>query len=355
MEQMKEMNINALPSKTWHWLNLNETALLWNTELPSCQMMLEGGKPIEITKEMLSAIETGAGRGADSLFNNIEAQSIGIQADRTNCGETVRVKVGSLEEKGAVGLIYIRAEQESDITVIQTFPAGDVSTKQLAFRTQIQAQANSHVRLIQVFMQGEETELLNDIGCVCDEQARLDILQLVIGKGNLYNGIRTELDGNQSDVQIAIGYLGQKQQILDMNLIVNHIGKKTNSFIQVDGTLKDAAQKIFRGSIDFKKGSSESKGAETEQVLLLGDDVINKTIPLILCAEEDVEGSHGATIGELDEDTMFYFATRGIGVEAAEEIMTKGKLDVLCRKIKDTATEELVEQQLAEVMAYDRT
>ena len=80
---------------------------------------------------------------------------------------------------------------------------------------------------------------------------------------------------------------------------------------------KDAVKEVFRGSIDFKRGSSGSKGAETENVLLLGDDVENKTIPLILCAEEDVDGSHGATIGELDEETLFYFAARGIDQETA--------------------------------------
>ncbi len=46
---------------------------------------------------------------------------------------------------------------------------------------------------------------------------------------------------------------------------------------------------------------------------MLGDDVVNKTVPLILCAEENVVGNHGATIGELDEDTLFYFESRGIG------------------------------------------
>ncbi len=55
---------------------------------------------------------------------------------------------------------------------------------------------------------------------------------------------------------------------------------------------------------------------------MLGDDVVNKTVPLILCAEENVEGTHGATIGEfLDADTMFYFEGRGIDRETAEKIM----------------------------------
>ena len=122
----------------------------------------------------------------------------------------------------------------------------------------------------------------------------------------------------------------------------------------MDGTLKDEAEKTFRGTIDFKNGSSQSVGAETENVLLLGDNVVNKTIPVILCAEEDVEGSHGATIGELDEETMFYFASRGIDQELAEDIMPKGKMEVLYRKINDEVTEKLVEEQLAEVMGYDR-
>ena len=166
--------------------------------------------------------------------------------------------------------------------------------------------------------------------------------------------MRTELIGKRASTNMDIGYLGQKKQVIDINLVVNHIGKKTNCNIQVDGTLKDAAEKIFRGSIDFKTGSSDSKGAETENVLLLGDDVVNKTIPLILCAEENVEGSHGATIGELDVDTLFYFASRGIDMETAEDMMTKGKMEVLYRKIQDENTEKLVEKQLAEVMEYDR-
>ena len=139
-----------------------------------------------------------------------------------------------------------------------------------------------------------------------------------------------------------------------MNLIINHFGKKTNCEIQVDGTLKDAAEKVFRGTIDFKNGASESTGAETENVLLLGDDVINKTIPIILCAEEDVEGSHGATIGELDKETLFYFESRGIDKETAEDIMTRGKFEMLYRHIGDEQTQKLAEAQLAEVMADDR-
>ena len=81
-------------------------------------------------------------------------------------------------------------------------------------------------------------------------------------------------------------------------MVANHFGEKTMSYINSDWALRGQAHKVFRGTIDFKRGSSGAEGQEEERVLLLGDDVENKTIPLILCAQEDVKGNHGATIGE---------------------------------------------------------
>ena len=64
---------------------------------------------------------------------------------------------------------------------------------------------------------------------------------------------------------------------------------------------------------------------------MLGDDVVNKTVPLILCAEENVVGNHGATIGELDEDTLFYFESRGIDKQTAENILARAAIERLAR------------------------
>ena len=77
--------------------------------------------------------------------------------------------------------------------------------------------------------------------------------------------------------------------------------------------------------------------------MLIGDDVVNQTIPLILCAEEDVEGNHGATIGKLDESMLFYLGSRGISKEEAERIIAKAKIDALCSLIPDKAVRKEVE------------
>ena len=81
---------------------------------------------------------------------------------------------------------------------------------------------------------------------------------------------------------------------------------------------------------------------------MLGENVVNKTVPLILCAEENVVGNHGATIGELDAETLFYFESRGISRAEAENILARSALERLARTVGDAAVEERIMTMLNE-------
>ena len=170
-----------------------------------------------------------------------------------------------------------------------------------------------------------------------------------MGKGDIYSDTTIALNGDRSGFKSDIGYIGQHMHVIDMNEVVNHFGKHTESEINVAGALRDGAKKIFRGTIDFKTGAADSVGNEQETVLMLGDDVENKTIPIILCSEENVVGNHGATIGELDEDTMFYFASRGIDKEQAENIMARASIERLKGLIADEKFAAIIDEELGEV------
>ena len=74
--------------------------------------------------------------------------------------------------------------------------------------------------------------------------------------------------------------------------------------------------------------------------LLLGDGVVNQTIPLILCGEEDVEGNHGATIGRLDEKMLFYLASRGIPEEAARSLLARARIEAVVDLLPEALAEE---------------
>ena len=133
---------------------------------------------------------------------------------------------------------------------------------------------------------------------------------------------------------------------MDMNLVALHTGKKTNSRMDAAGVLSEKATKIFRGTIDFRKGCAGSVGNEKEEVLLLDDTIVNQTIPLILCDEEDVEGNHGASIGKIDEELLFYLESRGIGEEEVYEMMAKAKINAICNKISEEETKSQVQEYL---------
>ena len=175
-------------------------------------------------------------------------------------------------------------------------------------------------------------------------------MQVFPGSGDVYADTLIDLPADGGSFQADIGYLGQRSQTIDMNLVVNHFGRRTECEINASGALKNAAQKIFRGTIDFKNGSSDSVGNEKETVLMLGEDAVNKTVPLILCAEENVVGNHGATIGELDDETLFYFESRGIGRDEAENILARAAIERLARAVGDRETEDAILQELSEVL-----
>ena len=113
--------------------------------------------------------------------------------------------------------------------------------------------------------------------------------------------------------------------------------------ITENGVLCDEAEKRFHGTIDFRHGAVGAVGNEIENVLLMDPDVVNKTIPIILCEEEDVEGNHGATIGRMDEDTLYYMKSRGLDEEAIRTMMKPAYIDAVIRRFP-AEVKEVAEQ-----------
>ena len=240
----------------------------------------------------------------------------------------------------------IHAPAGQTVTVIETMKA----ESDLLVRTAIRVGKDAKVRLVQIQNTAQNSRLRLETSGECAENGQVELVQILLGRGDVYSDGRFELNGTGAGFTAGIGYLGQKRQTIDMNLAVNHWGQKTTSEINASGALKDDAQKIFRGTIDFKNGSAGSEGNEQETVLMLGDGVANKTVPLILCAEENVVGNHGATIGELDEDTLFYFASRGIDRAAAEAILARAAVERLARMAEDEAFSARALGALAQVL-----
>lgn len=367
MEQI-EMLINQLPAPTWNRLKMNEAKLVLQAPQDVCEPLvaLQGSVCLNkiVNKEMglgccacdktetCPAHSNAFGKmptGLGEQFAQVEAtRSLRLVADAGKSTATLTMRY--LDGQNAYNKLEIEAKENADLTVIMTYISTAPAAGTASVQTKVLAGKNAKVKLVQVQLLGHGFVHVNDVGSSLADGASFKVIQLQLGAGEVYNGTRSELVGVASTFEAALGYYGRQAQKLDFNYIANHYGAKTECNMTADGVLQEGAQKIYRGTIDFKNGCAGALGNENENVLLLSDDIVNQSIPLILCDEEDVQGNHGASIGKLDEDLLFYLCSRGFSESDAVNMMAKGKIEALCRQIEDEDTVQVVERYLEGVI-----
>lgn len=128
-------------------------------------------------------------------------------------------------------------------------------------------------------------------------------------------------------------YLGQNASKMDHHYKMVHLGKNSESYIDVKGALTDTASKIFRGTLDFRKGSKGSKGVEKEYVTLLSPLVKSHAIPALLCSEDDVEGEHAASAGQIDVNKLYYLMSRGLSLSGAKKLLVEASFSKALQEI----------------------
>ena len=233
----------------------------------------------------------------------------------------------------------IHVKENAEIVLIMTAESPLSAKGFSGISTRIILEKGANMILVRAQMLGKGFQVMDDIGASLEEDARLKVVHMELGGREVFTGVHAELIGKRARFENRAGYLAERDSSFDMTVNVIHRGKESESEIAYDGVLKDRARKILRDTIDFRSGAGKAKGDEQENVLLLSDDVENKSMPVILCEEEDMEGRHGATIGRLDEDMLFYLTTRGIDPEEAARMMVRARLQAVARHIPDHATE----------------
>ncbi len=318
--------LNPLPVRTWNSLKINEAS--YSGTVPEVSCTPEISKlPVELkltNNEALTDIKSAAG---DELCTHLTGDSVLIESD---CEASPAVLNYNFDG-GKTARLSLRAKENA------TLPVSVIMTGEgtAVLEIKILAGKGSKVNLSVIQSVGSGSDVITDIGCTCEEQASFNLTKLELGGKSEYVAVSVDLAGEHSAFSANSGYRVKTNQSLDMNYVVRHTGRKTESNIYASGILENESTKIFRGTIDLIKGCAGAIGTENEDILLLGDNQVNQTIPLILCNEEDVEGNHGASIGRLDDNIIFYLGSRGISAQAAEDIIAHAKLDAIISHIPD--------------------
>ena len=387
MPGMTIRHASAMPAPTWSWLKMNDVTIQVPDDLErNCQVEIEAGDTLDNTtsfegsvaalqeridstrtdkpadeRAMITAA-TSADRGAEELdipalstYEHRAALSeiacdiandfeTGVGADMraylnflaggtavlaTEEGEeaeaTIRVTTHEGEASGAS--IDIVAAPNSTFSIALSLDSAADAPAFMGSTMRVFAGAGARVDITVYLTASDAVTCVEDSGFVLDEGARVNVRHVVLGGGFTATGLAADLRGDRSRIDVDTSYLASGTQQRDFNYIIRHRGRKTDSNMDANGVLTGTSKKCLRGTIDLIHGAKGAEGNERETVLLASKGVDNKTVPNILCDEDDVAGNHGATIGHVRPDQLFYAACRGLSQEQTEALFLSAKLE----------------------------
>lgn len=387
MPGMTIRHASAMPAPTWSWLKMNDVTIQIPDDLErNCQVEIEAGDTLDNTtsfegsvaalqeridsartdkpadeRAMITAA-TGADRGAEELdipaLSTYEHRAVlseiacdiandfetGVGADMraylnflaggtavlaTEEGEeaeaTIRVTTHEGEASGAS--IDIVAAPNSTFSIALSLDSDADAPAFMGSTMRVFAGAGARVDITVYLTASDAVTCVEDSGFVLDEGARVNVRHVVLGGGFTATGLAADLRGDRSRIDVDTSYLASGTQQRDFNYIIRHRGRKTVSNMDANGVLTGTSKKCLRGTIDLIHGAKGAEGNERETVLLASKGVDNKTVPNILCDEDEVAGNHGATIGHVRPDQLFYAACRGLSQEQTEALFLSAKLE----------------------------
>ena len=353
---------NVPAAQTWNRLRANSLSVT----VPN---HADAGKVYLPLPRLFERIECGMGQ---EVTDYVESQS--FKSDfynvpaRTKRDEPIVVAVSAAQNQCANTGIIVREGAEATV-VIAAF-AGDVdgdaptgsdanddALPTSAALTRIVVETGAKLHLIEMLGVNEGQQHLESVGLEIHQDAAVDVKQYALGGSTIGLGLTANLVGAQARLDLNNRYHATHEETLDINHLVRMRGTSTRALLTESGVLNEASKKTLRATIDLVRGAKDAQGNEIETVMILGDDVVNKTMPAILCDEDDVAGNHGATIGSVSPEQLDYLAARGLSRQAAEQLFIRALFEDAIinapEEISHRVAVERCEAELGAEIAHD--
>lgn len=267
---------------------------------------------------------------------------------KTKTNQDIQIIIDSSKEKNIslefkfdekninlVDNIEIIANENAKANIILKYTSSDMSKGYHNGILKVSVKKNSKIDMTIVNFLNKVTTNFLCIENELQENAELNYNMIDFGGKYSISNYYSNLIGNNSKNNLNTIYLGNENQVFDINYIAELRGEKSIANIDVQGALDDEAKKNFKGTIDFKKGAKKAIGNEEEFCILLSENARSKALPMLLCTEEDVEGSHSSAAGKVDEKQLFYIMSRGFSYLDALKLIVKARFNKVTENIID--------------------
>ncbi len=206
--------------------------------------------------------------------------------------------------------------------------------------------SDSKVEYFTIENWGPEVYTFNQRRADVGQNARMHWVFGLLGGRINHSHVDTELVGRGAETQTRGIYFPHGDQLFDLTTLTHHVGDHCTGDILFKGALRDTSRAGFAGMIRVEPSGQQTNSYLSDHILFLSDQAKADSVPGLEILADDVRCSHGATIGMIDEDQVFYLMSRALSRVEAEKLIVGGFFEQVLQEMPLESMRELVRDQI---------
>jgi Fe-S cluster assembly protein SufD len=212
--------------------------------------------------------------------------------------------------------------------------------------TEIVVGAGAHVDHYKVQREGDRAFHMAVMQVQVGRDAKFSSHSITQGGQWVRNEINAVFEDEGGECTLNGLYQASGEQLVDNHTLIDHAYPHCASHELYKGILDGKARGVFNGKIYVRQDAQKTDAKQTNQTLLLSDDATINTKPQLEIYADDVKCTHGATVGQLDAESIFYLRSRGVGLAEARSLLTYAFANDIVSRIKVASVREELERSL---------
>jgi Fe-S cluster assembly protein SufD len=237
-------------------------------------------------------------------------------------------------------------EQNASATIVEAYYTLGANPSFTNVVTESYVAENAHLEHYKIQQQAGESYQNNFTQIFQEANTNINHVTLTLDGTLVRNNLHFYMNGENCNSLLYGLYINDAKDFVDNHTRVDHAKPNCFSDEKYKGILKDQSTAVFNGKIMVHLDAQKTNAYQRNQNILLSDEATVNTKPQLEIFADDVKCTHGATIGQLDEEPMFYLRSRGIPEDVARKMLLNAFADDIAEKIKIPELVTLLEEQI---------
>ncbi len=252
-----------------------------------------------------------------------------------------------------VSHILVLVDEGASVTYVHESASPDdmASNSMHAGIVEIQVMQDASLKFVELQSWGRHVWNFSHERIRVERGGNLDWIFGAIGSRLTKNFSELDLAGEGAQGRMSGFYFTDGNQHLDHDTQQNHLAPHTTSDLLFKGALKGKSRSVWQGMIYVAPGAQKTDGYQANRNIVLSEGARADSIPGLEILADDVRCTHGATVGKLEQEPLFYLKSRGIPQAEAEKIVVEGFFDPIFQRIPFEGVRERFQEYIANKMA----